>query len=853
MTTMPSEGLIRREVLGGLGAASVAALLVQEGWAEAAQLFTHGTPDITALNMAGFDLRHTSCLQCGAMCGLTAIIKRHAKEGERNFLVYGNQDPQHPQRGMCGRGATAVQTWNSPLRLRKPLKRVGARGEGRFQEISWAQAFDEIAARMKAIIEADGVRALAFTGHNVMDDAQWLVMGLGAPNFISQSSTCNTAGVAGRRWMLGAAYAHHAAVDPDYENVRFVLFPGRTLHAPIGAQFRLAKARAKGAKVAFLNPAHPDSAFANGEWISCKPGTDAAFLLGLAHVIVRDGRHDEAFLRRYTNLPLLLKPDGKPLTEADLREGGEAGKFLLFDGKGARLAKHDDADTEPVLAHEQTVALRDGSQITVATAWNRLRAHLADYTPDRVAQITEVPAETVERIARQLADGPGVVEDTWYNTRNGSSDTDAVMATILVNSLLGNLDRPGGLCFRAPSGLPPAISRGADGVVKTILGAELALPPPGRRIDQQMFPETNGTFEAVVKSVVDGDAPYAIKGLFVVDGTLFWRDPNTRRIEEMLRKLDLVVVVDILHQEVCDWADYVLPSDMFLERPVLHTIGWSLAPAIARGEAVTKPPPGADVRPLPWMAFQILRRMYPERAAALGWQERFEDPELFVREFLGAVEEKRLDALAARWKLDPQALREELKRKGYVQLAPLAYGTVPYKRPLATPSGKVELYALHPVLRGLRASGFPAHTEPTAYTPPRAANEFYLVNGKSPAGSSGTAGLAFSTQFLADNAVWMNPRDAARLGVKTGDVVELTGIDTGWVARTRIRVTARVHPGTLFTFSYVGGHRQPKLAATPGFSRLVEGVNTHWFATGRLDPTTGSNFNNASVRVRAVA
>ncbi|MFQ3623503.1 MAG: molybdopterin dinucleotide binding domain-containing protein, partial [Acetobacteraceae bacterium] len=376
---------------------------------------------------------------------------------------------------------------------------------------------------------------------------------------------------------------------------------------------------------------------------------------------------------------------------------------------------------------------------------------------------------------------------------------------------------------------------------------------PGRRLDQEMFPETNGTFEAVVRSVVDGDAPYPIRGLFLIDATLFQRDPNTARIQRMLERLDLVVMTDIVHQEVCDWADYVLPTDMFLERPSLHTIGWSLAPAIARGEAVTKPPPGAEVRPLPWISLQILRRIHPDRAAALGWQDRFEDPELFRTEFLDAIEQRQLDAVAARWRRDPAALREELKRKGYVRFAPIAYGTVPYRQAPGTPSGKVELYPLHPVLRGLRESGFPRHIDPTAYTLPRAADEFFLVSGKSPAASSAVAGLAFSSQFLADNAVWMNPEDAARLGLASGDLVELAGIDTGWTARARLRVTPRVHRRTLFTYSYVGGNRQRVLQRTKGFERLAEGVNTHWFATGRIDPATGAASNNASVRVRRVA
>ena len=115
------------------------------------------------------------------------------------------------------------------------------------------------------------------------------------------------------------------------------------------------------------------------------------------------------------------------------------------------------------------------------------------------------------------------------------------------------------------------------------------------------------------------------------------------------------------------------------------------------------------------------------------------------------------------------------------------------------------------------------------------------------------AGLAFSSQFLADNAVWMNPEDARRLGVRDGETVDLVGLDTGWTARTRIRVTARVHRGVLFAYSYVGGHRQKVLGRLEGFGRLAEGVNSHWFATAAIERSTGAAANNAAVRVRRIA
>ena len=849
MKAVERTGMKRRTFLGGATAAGIGAVLVNQGWVDAANFFGSDGVDIEGLQRAGYDVRHTICAQCGAGCGLTGLVKTNAPPSDKNFVVFGNQNPEHPQRGMCGRGATAPSTWNSPLRLKKPLKLVGPRGSGEFVEISWEQALDEVAERMKTIIDEDGVRALCFPWHNFRNEFDWLAMGINAPNVIGQASSCNTAGVVARRWMMGSAFQHHAFIDPDYDNCRFVLLPGRTLNAPIGAQFRLAKAKERGATVAFLNPAHPDTAYGGGEWISCVPGTDAAFMLGLAKVLVDENRYNEDFIRRYTNLPYLIKADGQPLTQADFEEEGDENRFKVFNGEA--IVDHDVEGLVPELSHSATVTLKDGSEVEVSSAWNLMLSHLEQYSVQRVARITGTPAATIVRIARTLHTMDGVVEDTWYNTRNGN-DSDAIMALMMVNGLLGNFDKPGGMCFRPGHGVPGYLSRDPDGTIRTRLGNELALPPAGRRLDQEMFPETNGTFHAVVRSVLDDDVPYRIKGLFNIDATIFHRDTNTRRIEEMLRKLDLVVTTDILHQEICDWSDYVLPSDMFLERRHLGGVGWTFKPTAVLQQAVTAPPPGADVRNMQWIALELLRRIYPERALALGYEERFRDPEVFENEFLMAIEDRRIAGLAQTWQRDPAQLKEELLREGFVTFRGIEYGNFPYKQPFGSPSGKLEMYAFHPVRRGYREHGFARHIDPPAFVMPTGGREFYLVNGKSPSGSSGAAGLAFSSQYLADNSVWINPADAARLQIKDGDSIELEGLDTGWIATTKIKVTHRVHPGSLFTYSYVGGNRQKILQRTKGFERMAEGINPHWFANDWIDPTTGSAFNNASVRIRRV-
>ena len=846
MKSFHERPVSRRRFLAGSAAVATTALLAQKGWVDAQPFFGPDGIDVEGLERNGYLVRHTICHQCGAGCGLTGLVKKGMPPGEDAMLILPNQHPDHPQRGMCGRGATAPYTWNSPLRLRKPRKRTGERGEGRYEEISWEQAFEEIGPKLREIVERDGAESVVVSTHDYKTEAALLAWGLGSPNRITQASTCNTAGVVGRRWMMGSGFDHHAVIDPDYDNLRYVVFPGRSLNAPIGAVHRLAQAREHGAKVVFLNPAHPDVAYADAEWLSCKPATDAAFMLGVAHVLIDEERFDEDFVTSYTNLPFLIKEGGQPLTQADLQEDGEEGSFAVM-GKDGRIAFHLDEGLDPELAYAGTVTLADGSEARVSTAWNRLLEHLADYAPERAAEITGVPAATIARIARELHTMQGVVEDTWYNTRNGN-DTDVIMALMTVNGLLGNLDRLGGMCFR-PSSKVPGVIGNSGGMVSLITGDSFELKTDAPRVDKALYPETNATFDAVWSSVLD-ENPYKVSGLVLFGATLFHRDPNVARTEEALRKLDLIVNVDIVDQELNDWADYVLPAEMFLERDHIKGVGWTMTATAALQQKVTDPPEGADVRPDAWIALEILRAAYPQRAAMMGHDERMADVETWKHDWFHHVEQLQIEKLAENWNRDPDELLAELRDKGFVTFQEQRYGGTPYERPFASPSGRLEIYAFRPVLRGYREHGFASYFDPPGYTMPRGEDEFFLVNGKSPIGSSGVSSLAFPTQYLMDNRVWIHPDDAARLGLASDDEVEIEGLDTGWTATTTVNVTPRVHPGALFVYSYSGGHRGRGVAEQQGFTERAKGINPHWYARSWIDPVTGANSNNASVRIR---
>lgn len=179
-------GISRRTLLGataaGVGVGSFAGLSL-------AQV----EKTVEKLKAQGWEAHPTACCMCGARCGLLAMKKKGAKPGPDSVRIFPN--PSHPQRGYCGRGAQTLWLWNHPLRIRKPLKRKGERGSGEFEEISWDQALNEIAAKLKEITEKYGEKSVMLTSHNFTGYQAWFAQPFGTPNVINHSATCNSAPV----------------------------------------------------------------------------------------------------------------------------------------------------------------------------------------------------------------------------------------------------------------------------------------------------------------------------------------------------------------------------------------------------------------------------------------------------------------------------------------------------------------------------------------------------------------------------------------------------------------------------------------------------------------------------------
>ena len=418
---------------------------------------------IKKLEQEGWTKRPVACTMCGAFCGLIEMRKEGEPVSEKTVRIFPN--PGHPQQGYCGRSAATMWVWNHPLRLKKPLKRVGEKGEGKFKEITWDEALDGIAGQLKTIVEKYGESSIASTSHTFSGFSKWITLPLGSPNSIGHASSCNAGGISGRQWVFGKGFDGAGKMEPDYANLRYLLLIGRSMGAAMGALHTLNVARANGARVVSIS-------YGDVDWVGIRPSTDAAFVMGLINRMIQDGTADFDFIQKHTNGAYLVRENGHPLTQADFVAGGDKTKYAVANAAGeisfrglkknetGEMVFDEDPSFKAILEDVAPVKLVDGITIPVKTAFEVVKETAAPYTPEKVFEITGVEPGILLRIAKDFTNLKGVIDDGWYTSKNGT-DVQLYQLICIANAMNGNIDIPGGLVVTAGAGLKiPSVSAG---------------------------------------------------------------------------------------------------------------------------------------------------------------------------------------------------------------------------------------------------------------------------------------------------------------------------------------------------------------------------------------------------------
>ena len=390
----------------------------------------------------------------------------------------------------------------------------------------------------------------------------------------------------------------------------------------------------------------------------------------------------------------------------------------------------------------------------------QLTKHVEPYTPQWAAEQCDIPAEEIQRIARELAAAaPAAMVYPGRRSSNYTDSTQIRRSYAIVNALLGNWDRPGGLTAARVVGLGGGIP----------FEAPFYEENPEDRIDAGkatlMFPE-EGSFKLARDAVLEGK-PYPVKGFFLYHTNPMQTAANRSKTVAMLGSMEFVVAMDIHMSDTAWMADLVLPSQTYLERqdPCSAQQGSSACACVVMRDPVVAPL--YESKPVFWVMQQVANR--------LGMGKYFD---FTIEQF----REKQLAGLAG--------AKQALERDGVYYNPSKLYGVYEGKI-YKTKSHKIELF-------NSRYAEMSLEPMPV-YTPPKPggfARMRMVVGRNAVITQSSSQNNALLAKFQPTNHLWIHPERAQELDIKDGDWV--------WVKskagkqRIKAKVTYETRPDTVY-------------------------------------------------------
>ena len=605
------------------------------------------------------EIKKTTCYMCACRCGINV----HLQDGRVRYIE-GNRDHPVNKGVLCAKGSAGIMQHYSPARLTKPLRRVGPRGSGEFEEIEWEEALRTATQWLSEIRNTDPRKLAFFTGR---DQSQaltgfWATQ-FGTPNYAAHGGFCSVNMAAGGIYTIVGSFRDFG--EPDCENSRyFLIFGVAEDHDSNPIKLGLSKLRANGAKFVSINPVRTGYSAIADEWVGIRPGTDGLFVLSLVHELLKADRIDLDYLVRYTNAPWLVirNPGG---ADDGLFARDEAGEPLCWDKRvdAAKPATH--AGVTPALVGE--FDLGDGRKAVPAFELMAGRYLDERYSPDRVAGECGLPAATIRRIAAEIAHAAfeeEVVLDVpwtdWAGRRHDrmigrpvsvhamrgisahSNGFHTCRALHLLQMVIGAIDRPGSFRYKppfpkpVPPGPKPAGKAEQIGPNKPMGGPplgfvagpeDLLVDADGtpRRIDKAYSWEApvaaHGVMHMVITNAWKGD-PYPIDTLFMYMANMGWNSAmNVPGTLKMLTdrdeatgeyKIPRIIYSDAFYSETVAYADLILPDTTYLERwDCISLLDRPISDADGPADAIRQPvvQPDRDVRPFQDVVIELGYRL----------------------------------------------------------------------------------------------------------------------------------------------------------------------------------------------------------------------------------------------------
>ncbi len=766
------------------------------------------------------------CLNCSTICGIVGYVINN-----KIVKISGNPEDPNSQGKTCAKGESGPTINVYPERLLYPMKRVGMRGEGLWQRISWDEAYNTLADHINRCID-DGVpEQVAFhQGRSrIADETTRFMSAIGSPTMLNHRAICSSAKRAANYVSIGETDWETV----DAENCKYFLDFGANIYEAhqggLPLLTRVIKARFDhGAKLVYFDVRLSNTAGQADEWHAPFPGTDGAIALAMGHAIMQAGMYDKDFINSWTNSNVV-----------------------------------------------------------------QLKAFYQPYTPEWAEKLSGMKASDIKRIALEFAEErPRVAAFTNRGTGAHYNGFHSERAVVLLNAIVGSIGVPGGYCygeaekidpkkFIPPQPVPPAPK------VRTDLE-----DPPEWSLSNKWQKMRVG--QIVYPYLKQGRAKIKVYMTYTLGAPTTWPEGRTSTVE-VLKNEKLIpfhVCSDIVYSETAHYADIIMPDASYMERWGLDIRNnHALKPFVTMRQPMTKPP-GECVSFVDSL-FEVGRRLRPQAAQyfQFGDHEAYVKSQCVAIpkgdcdsgfEFMkkhGVYMDRQAPPsyrIFAQKLTDKQLEGAFIDNKTnvmikYVDNKPKAIGVmidnVVY-RGFATPSRKFEILVKDVVDAGVKV-GFEDDGMPRFVPIPAhenlGADKLILSTFKWNVHTQArTAPQKYLSEIVHDNPMWINTETAKTYGIKNGDMVEITSYRpkghtfqaTGEVlgsARIKAFVTEGIHPKVVSVSNSVG-HLLGGRAATakdgprenlPTYDNQDDGDLEHhlWWSAHKGGRGNGTNIN----------
>ncbi len=636
---------------------------------------------------------------------------------------------------LCARGNAGAEEPYNPERLKAPLVRDGERGENKWRKISYEEAFQIVAQKFaEAKAKYENRSAVAFFSSEGLQEGSFhmLAQTYGSLNTVRHPSLCLSSTIQGWSSVYGVY------PDADLANAMFVIMPGanraEAIVTPDSMDFL--RYRPKGQQLVVLDPRFTNTAAKADKWYPVKPATDMAFMLGMINVIINEELYNKEFV-------------------ANMTEGFED-----------------------------------------------LKAHVQQYTPEWAEKECEIPASEIRWCAREFAKyAPRSVVYPGRRTSWYVDDVAFRRACAILPALCGCWDVPGGIVPKA--GVPlktPDVMYPFYDMVEERLDVESFgefdnnLPDDARKeaglpLDSVAYlGEKDGSWIRFREAVLKGE-PYPVKMMMIYKQNFVEAAPNRAKTLKMMEMMDFICMIDIQMSDTAYYADLVIPESTYLERwDVVHNLAGIWPIATFRQACIE---PVYQTKSMFEITAGIVDEMLkiPEL-----WDDTDEEElEYFKEDFVEAILHAPIQDYIKYQVSGYENGYERLLKEGVIYKTDQGvYGTTSGEGfRFKTRSGKIEFTNVKYPEKGL--DSLPVYRRARQ---PQNGQYRFILGRHGWNTHTGTQNNEYLWEIQKENTLWINTKEAFRLGIKNGDrVVVKSSVGEQTL---RAEVTEKIRPDCVY-------------------------------------------------------